>query len=125
MSASKDPNTKDGPNGPATFLNDPVEYPWDMPVSYDSVPVGVDKRGELVTNDSPLSHQFLWGCPSLGISLGPLFWGCASLGISLGLGGAPGGISSGLRTYISGISRLDGVALLGIDLTRCELRVSS
>lgn len=71
-------------------------YPWDAPVSYKRFPFAMGADGELV---------------SLGL-----------LETNLLFGGIPGsGKSGGLASALAGISRLENVALIGLDPKRVEL----
>lgn len=91
----------DPTTGAATFeFGDPlgagVPYRWDEPVTHTSIPAFADENGETVC---------------LG-----LFERNALLG------GVPGsGKSGGATAILAGISRLDGVALVGLDPKRVEL----
>jgi hypothetical protein len=80
-------------------LSDPlaevVPYDWNAPVEYTSIPFGVTDDGM------------------------PLTLGC--LESNLILGGIPGGgKSGGLTTYITGLARLNNVAIVGLDPKRVE-----
>jgi hypothetical protein len=80
-------------------LSDPlagvVPYDWNAPVTYTSIPFGVTDDGV------------------------PLTLGC--LESNLILGGIPGGgKSGGLTTYITGLARLENVAIVGLDPKRVE-----
>ena len=73
-----------------------LDYPWDAAVSYTAVPFGVEDSG------APLS---------LGL-----------LETNQLLGGIPGsGKSGGLTALLAGISRLEHVALIGLDPKKVEL----
>ena len=71
-------------------------YPWDAPVSHERFPFAMGADGELV---------------SLGL-----------LETNLLFGGIPGGgKSGGITAALAGISRLENVALIGLDPKRVEL----
>jgi hypothetical protein len=73
-----------------------IDYPWDAPVSLTAIPFGMDAKRRPVT---------------LGL-----------LELNQLLGGSPGsGKSAGLATLLCGISRLENVALIGLDPKKVEL----
>ncbi|NMM15995.1 MAG: hypothetical protein HHJ14_02325 [Cellulomonas sp.] len=73
-----------------------IDYPWDAPVSLTSIPFAMDAKRRPVT---------------LGL-----------LELNQLLGGSPGsGKSAGLATLLCGISRLENVALIGLDPKKVEL----
>jgi hypothetical protein len=76
-------------------LSGVIDYPWNSPVSFTSVPFGRDEHGNQV---------------NLGL-----------LETNLLLGGIPGGgKSGGLTAYLSGIARLEFVSIIGIDPKKVE-----
>lgn len=71
-------------------------YPWDAPISMDSIPFAVDDHGVPVCLKLYESNILVGGLPG-------------------------GGKSAGATAILAGISRLERTALYGIDLKRVEL----
>lgn len=77
-------------------LRQVLTYPWSAPVSYRAIPFAVDEAGAPVSLGLLETNQLLGGLPG-------------------------GGKSGGLTTLLAGISRLEHVALVGLDPKRVEL----
>ncbi len=72
------------------------DYPWDAPVTYTAIPFGVDTAGDLICLGLLETNQLLGGLPGSGKS-------------------------GGLTALLAGISRLENVALVGLDPKKVEL----
>ena len=77
-------------------LRSVLDYPWDAEVSYTAVPFGVEDSGAPLNLGLLETNQLLGGIPG-------------------------GGKSGGLTALLAGISRLEHVALIGLDPKKVEL----
>lgn len=76
-------------------LNNVIAYDFNLPVTYRSVPFGVQENGELLCLGGLESNLLFGGTPG-------------------------GGKSGGLTAYLAGISRLPNTAIIGLDPKRVE-----